>query len=137
MKLYRYIPALDRENGTQLYKGMIENLQCARLRFTNPATLNDPLEAVAPYTFRENGNVVTPNTKEIKEILSTHLGKNVWEESRGKRILEVMPFGIPLEYAIMLCLSKVRTINLCGRIMPTITEAFAWNLISQITFIAR
>ena len=78
MKLYRYIPALDRENGTQLYKGMIENLQCARLRFTNPATLNDPLEAVAPYTFRENGNVVTPNTKEIKEILSTHLGKNVW-----------------------------------------------------------
>ena len=67
MKLYRYIPALDRENGTQLYKGMIENLQCARLRFTNPATLNDPLEAVAPYTFRENGNVVTPNTKEIKE----------------------------------------------------------------------
>ena len=94
MKLYRYIPALDRENGTQLYKGMIENLQCARLRFTNPATLNDPLEAVAPYTFRENGNVVTPNTKEIKEILSTHLGKNVWKEPRGKRILEVMPFGI-------------------------------------------
>lgn len=106
MKLYRYIPALDRENGTQLYKGMIENLQCARLRFTNPATLNDPLEAVAPYTFRENGNVVTPNTKEIKEILSTHLGKNVWKEPRGKRILEVMPFGISLEYAIMLCLSK-------------------------------
>ena len=68
MKLYRYIPALDRENETQLYKGMIENLQCARLRFTNPATLNDPLEAVAPYTFRENGNVVTPNIKEIKEI---------------------------------------------------------------------
>lgn len=108
MKLYRYIPALDRENGTQLYKGMIENLQCARLRFTNPATLNDPLEAVAPYTFRENGNVVTPNTKEIKEILSTHLGKNVWKEPRGKRILEVMPFGISLEYAIMLCLSKHR-----------------------------
>lgn len=53
MKLYRYIPALDRENGTQLYKGMIENLQCARLRFTNPATLNDPLEAGAPYTLEK------------------------------------------------------------------------------------
>lgn len=106
MKLYRYIPAIDRRDGTQLYKGMKENLRCAQLRFTNPATLNDPLEAVAPYTFRENGNIVPPNIKEIKEVISSHLGRNIWEEARGKRILETMPFGIPLEYAIMLCLSR-------------------------------
>ena len=61
MKLYRYIPALDRENGTQLYKGMIENLQCARLRFTNPATLNDPLDG------RERG--VTAAFRKWNEIL--------------------------------------------------------------------
>lgn len=109
MKLYRYIPALDkRSKEEKLYERMVENLKQARLNFTNPATLNDPLEAIIPYSFKKNGITVPPNTEEIKKMLSTQLGEGIWETQRGKRILETLPFGIPLEHALMLSLSKSR-----------------------------
>lgn len=107
MKLYRYIPALDRKRKKEyLYSGMLENLQQAHLKFTNPASLNDPLESIVPYVFKENGITVAPNIEEIKGMLSDHLGKGIWRKKRGKRILETMSFGIPLEHALMLSFSK-------------------------------
>lgn len=108
MKLYRYIPALDQKDETKLYSGMLENLQNAILRFVHPASLNDPLEAIIPYQFKENGEIVNPDLEKIKNIVQEASGIKDWNSPRGKRILETMSFGITLEYSLMLSMSKAK-----------------------------
>lgn len=111
MKLYRYIPALDRTKSCKLdepklYGGMLENLRNARLQLAHPASFNDPLEAIIPYKFIEQGKIVSPNLDDLKEILAEHLDFADWTTARAKRILEGLPFGITIENALMLSLSK-------------------------------
>lgn len=108
MKLYRYIPALDQKDETKLYSGMLENLQNAILRFVHPASLNDPLEAIIPYQFKDNGEIVKPDLEKIKSIIQEASDIKDWNSPRGRRISETMPFGITLEYALMLSMSKAK-----------------------------
>lgn len=108
MKLYRYIPALNQKDETKLYSGMLENLRNATLRFVHPASLNDPLEAIIPYQFKENGEIVKPDLDELKDIIQKTADIKDWNDPRGRRILEALPFGATLEYALMLSMSKAK-----------------------------
>lgn len=112
MKLYRYIPAQDQKDESKLYDGMLANLQNARLRFVQPASFNDPLEAIIPYRFVEHGKVVEPKLDELKDVIAKLLTIEDWTKPREKRILEGLPFGVPLENALMLSMSKAKNSQL-------------------------
>lgn len=108
MKLYRYIPALDRRDEDKLYFGMLDDLQNGRLKFAHPADFNDPMEAVTPYRFIRHGEIVSPNLEEIRQTIQSTADIKDWNTPRGRRILAILPFGVPLEYALMLSMSKVK-----------------------------
>ena len=105
MKLYRYVKALENQNGNFITSPkLINSLTNSKIFFSQPASFNDPLECIIPISL-DNYEIHKDSYKTfVQKILNERLKNS--SPIRKKSIDEAINFGIRLENCIIVCFSK-------------------------------